>query len=596
MRVTATACNLAYLSSRCCGLGRHLAALSSLLPPLRCMSLRHLSRLQMVPIDPPTFLQPLHAAFMRSGSQLRMLHSLELHGRRLACQLADLGEHEAALQRRQDDELSRNARPAGATVTAAGSAAAAGASVQGELHTSLSVSDLPGGDAQSASTGSQLAEQRDPWISLAGSSALASSELQRSPADGTLDFEIGGGGLRQAVRISQQQDSARTAAVDSWLSSLALQRRLGEHAAVNEQLGRVAVQREQAADRAMRHAAALSRRHSSKVALMQEQQAAAADRRAWRAAEQAQQEAQDRQLQAHIAIRQHSAAVAELEQALSRAALPGTRVLPAAQEPAASDFLNHLLGSREEGVGVEKVQPVAEAADTAVAPSLDDVPATAAAAAAVAPHLLAPAGLPSVKTRSRQQRFQLDQQQQQQQRGPEPPSMQAAGAQGFSAAARNGGGQSMRQPWLPGAAPDPLQPYPTSALLHHQLSLGGEAARQGQGEQEQSADGAVADVAAPLAAVLEASVSHSVLSQYRSTSRACVRYLMLPFVFLLPRSDCPHLLLSAAQGGSLRSLLAVTSEHVLLDFFTFCSPLCNLRCLFLLPPCSFFAPGCSLMS
>jgi hypothetical protein len=392
--------------------------------------------------------------------------------------------------------------------------------------------------------------------------------LKRSSADGTLDFDMGGGGLRQAVRISQQQDSARTAAVDSWLASLALQRRLGEHAAANEQLGRVAVQREQTADRAMRHAAALSRQHSSKVALMQEQQAAAADRRAWRAAEQAQQEAQDRQLQAHIAIRQHSAAVAELEQALGRAALPGTRVLSAAHEPAASDVSNHLLGSREarEGVGLEKVQPVAEAADTAMAPSRDDVPTTAAAAAAVAPHLLAPAGLPSVRTRSRQQRFQLDQQQQQQQRGPEPPSMQAAGAQGFSAAARNGDSQSTRQPWLPGAAPDPLHLYPTSALLHHQLSLGGEAARQGQGEEEQRADGAVADVAAPLAAVLEASVSHSVLSQYRSTSRACVRYLMLPFVFLLPSADCPRLLLSAAQGGSLRSLLAVESELVLLDF------------------------------
>ena len=358
-------------------------------------------------------------------------------------------------------------------------------------------------DAAAAAGAELLAEPREPWISLACGSASAEADT----ADGSQDLQLSSSSLRRAVEISQEQDSTRAAAVDAWLGTLALQRRLAEHAAASEQLGRAAAQRERTAERAALQAAALSRQQSSKAALLQEQQAAVAERRARRASEQAQQEAADRQLQAQAARQQHSAALAELEQALGRAGLGGTH------PPAAA------AGGRETQAG--EAQPAAAPAQGHLAqpagsseaqqqPAAGDPPAPA--------HPALPAGLPTLKTRSRQRFADEQQQQQQQQENAVPPAAQAQGGAGAAGAAGS------RQPLAPGqaglqaAAPLlPGLPYAASAELQHQMALSSLADLEGGG------GGEAEDALAPLPAVLETSITHSVLSQYRAVSRACVR-------------------------------------------------------------------------
>ncbi|KAI7838596.1 hypothetical protein COHA_007604 [Chlorella ohadii] len=239
----------------------------------------------LVPVDPPSFLQPLHAAFMRAGSQLRLLHSLEQQGRRLAQQLADIAEAEV----RQ--------RQAAGTAGTAGTAAAGGVLDAGSgswapWHSVTSFAALPGELASAAGPSAA----HEPWLALGGGAAGAAGSLGSSGDTplGCQDLQLSSGGLQRAVQITGEQDAARVAAVSSWLAAMALQRRLAEHAVVAQQLGRAAAQRDQQAQQAAQRVAALSRRTSAKSQLFAEQQAAVAERRAQRAAQQAQQEAEDR--------------------------------------------------------------------------------------------------------------------------------------------------------------------------------------------------------------------------------------------------------------------------------------------------------------
>lgn len=434
--------------------------------------------LQLVPADLPAFLQPLHAALMRSGAQLRLLHSLGQQGRQLAQQLCDIGEREVRQRQAQGS----------------GSGSQAGLPAPGAWHTVTSFAARPE-DALAAAGGSApaaTADEEGPWLALAGSAAADEASAGVGGALGCQDLQLSSEGLQQAVALSQDCDSARAEAVSGWLGAMALGRRLAEHAAVTEQLGRAASQRERQAEAATRQAATLSRRASAKSQLLAEQQATLAERRVQRAAAQAQQEAADRQVQAQAALRQHSAAVAELEAALARStSLPGQ---PAAAAAAA--------GTAAQDAPVQG-QPAAAPASTTQAPELP--PAKAAG--------------------SRRDSRPDQNEQRQQQRAPagyrapaaaapsRPPLVPPAG--GLRSA---GGSGAFDWPTLqtsrsagPGAA----------ALMAATAAAAAAAAAPAGSEGEAGSE--PADALAPLPAVLEACVTQGVLSQYRATSRACVR-------------------------------------------------------------------------
>lgn len=460
-----------------------------------------------MPVDPPAFLQPLHAAFMKAGSQLRLLHSLEQQGRRLAQQLSDIAELEV-----------RQRQAAGAAGTAAGAAAGAGASNWAPWHSVTSFAALPPELASAAGTSAE----HEPWLALGGGAAGSIGGGSDAPL-GCQDLQLSSSGLQRAVQITGEQDAARAAAVSSWLAAMALQRRLAEHAAVAQQLGRAAAQRDRQAEQAAQRVAALSRRASAKLQLFAEQQAAVAERRAQRAAQQAQQEAEDRQAQVQAALRQHSAAMADLEAALGRTTSGTAAQLAAATAstgPAAANSDDELAeAAPEQEVGQQEVRPQqpqqVQQAQQAQQPKEQQ------------PKEQQRAGLPPLQTRSsRQQRFQeaLSQHAEQENAAPQ----QAA------AAPAAGAGQAQ----LPGQAPLSAR---RTAFVPGAASAGGGSAFDWPGLQAASAGGAAAvaatlsaaaaldegadgrDALVPLSAVIEAAVSQTVLSQYRAVSRACVR-------------------------------------------------------------------------
>ena len=154
--------------------------------------------LQLVPVDPPTFLQPVHAALMRAGCQLRLLHSLEGRGRQLVQQLRAVAEVEA--QRRQ----------AVAADVAAADLAAAEHSVTTFAAALPSAAAACGG----AEVAALLPEERQPWLALAGSPAaawLVGVDSSSEAAAGSLNLQLTSSGLQAAVQISQERDAARAA-------------------------------------------------------------------------------------------------------------------------------------------------------------------------------------------------------------------------------------------------------------------------------------------------------------------------------------------------------------------------------------------------
>ncbi|PSC71851.1 phosphatase 2C 22 [Micractinium conductrix] len=245
----------------------------------------------LVPIEPPAFLRPLHAAFMRAGTQLRLLHSLEPQGQRLAQQLGAIAEAEVLQRRRQ--QLATSSGGGGGTEVGA---------FAGAAHTLTSFAAPPAVEA-AAEAALQAADggPREPWLALAGAPAAPLPPSAGGAVDGTQDLHVSAGSLQQAAVVSQEQDGARSAAVDGWLGQMALQRRLAEHAAAADHLGRAAAQRERQAQRAAAQAAALSRQQSSKAALFEEQRGAVREARARRAMQREQVEASDRQAQLQAA-------------------------------------------------------------------------------------------------------------------------------------------------------------------------------------------------------------------------------------------------------------------------------------------------------
>jgi hypothetical protein len=433
--------------------------------------------MQLVPADPPAFLRPLHAAFMRAGSQLRLLHSLEGHGRQLALQLGEVAEREAAARWHRlgnSGGCGTEAGPAGGVAGLAGRGAA------------LLPGLIDGLNGQAGMAADDDEEASERWLGLGGGWGDACGTAGAS--DGSMDLQLSAAGLQEAVRISQEQDAARTAAVDAWLGGLTLQRRLAQQAAAEELLGRAVAQQQEATQRAERKAAALSRQQSGKAALLREQAAAVAERQLRRAAERAQEEAADRQLQARAALRQHSEAVAELEQALGHTGLSSSQLQPAAQ-PDHPLSASGTVRDQQQAAGPAQDQQDAQPAGLPSQPSA--------------------ASLPPLKTR-----FQDERQQQQQQENTAP---QGGGASGSA------GAEAPRQPLQPGwigLAPTQQQlPYAASAVLQHQLSVA-----SGTAGVEDEGDEASVEALAPLSAVLETSLTHSVLSQYRAVSRACVRW------------------------------------------------------------------------
>lgn len=466
---------------------------------------------QLVPVDPPTFLQPLHAAFMRAGSQLRLLHSLEQQGRRLAQQLSDIG----------DDEV--RWRQAAGTAGAAGAAAgaAAGSDSWPQSHSVTSFAALP--PELEGALGPSAAHE--PWLALGGAAAAGGLDGGSDAPLGCQDLQLSSGGLQRAVHITGEQDAARAAAVSSWLAAMALQRRLAEHAVVAQQLGRAAAQRDRQAEQAAQRAAALSRRASSKSQLLAEQQAAVAERRAQRAAQQAQQEAEDRQAQVQAALRQHSAAMADLEAALGRTASGAAQLAAGgAAAPTAAPTVPAAGGSEEPSAGAQQAQqqqqqPQAQHAqqeEQAQHAQQEDQAHGKEQKRVVLPPLNARS--------SRQQRFQdalsqhapqLQHAEQenaapQQAGGPAAPHSQAQPPARHTASAPTAGAASRSAFDWPG-----LQAASSAGAAAVAATLSAAAAAD---EADDSRD-----ALAPLSAVFEAAVSQSVLSQYRAVSRACVR-------------------------------------------------------------------------
>ncbi|KAL4440501.1 hypothetical protein ABPG75_003502 [Micractinium tetrahymenae] len=450
----------------------------------------------LVPVDPPAFMQPLHAAFMRSGSQLRLLHSLEPQGRQLALQLASIAEQEMAARWRQQHQqqhlgpvLAGAAQPYSTTSFAALPAA-------------------PGTAVEGSEEQTQEAE-RECWLSLAGGAAVTAAA---EAIDGSQDLQLSSGLLPPAVRISEEQDAARAAAVDGWLAQMALQRRLAEHALAAEQQGRAAAQRERQVERAAQQAAALSRQQSSKAALFEEQQAAMREQRARLAVQQEQAAAADRQEQLAAAQREHAAAVAELERALGRAGLnPGQQAAqglsPAAGAPSAA--------------AAAAAQPPEQTAAAAALQQQDQ------GAGAAPPRPRLQPGLPPLKLN----RVRLQEQQQENTRA-QPAGAAAPTARGLLLpSARQPGPLGLPAPAAPPASSRRLFTMPPLLQTARGISAwqaeAAAAAAVGQGDHEglehDGEEEEAADVLAPLSAVLECCVTQSVLSQYRAISRACVR-------------------------------------------------------------------------
>lgn len=90
--------------------------------------------LQAVPCDPPAFLQPIHAAFMRGGAQLRLLDTLGPSGKDLVAQLASIAEGEArSLQQAAAPALTAAAAAQPAAGPGLGMGAGSGVAAAGAL-------------------------------------------------------------------------------------------------------------------------------------------------------------------------------------------------------------------------------------------------------------------------------------------------------------------------------------------------------------------------------------------------------------------------------------------------------------------------------
>ncbi len=146
--------------------------------------------LQAVPCDPPAFLQPLHAAFLRAGAQLRLLDSLPQHpGRELVSQLGSIAEQEAHCL------AAVAAAGAGDAAAAAAAAGEAGAVAAGQapcgaasgLPCSSALPGPPGPGQQAVAAAGE--QQEGSWLSLSGASSadeqagvsllLTTSQLQQ---------------------------------------------------------------------------------------------------------------------------------------------------------------------------------------------------------------------------------------------------------------------------------------------------------------------------------------------------------------------------------------------------------------------------------
>ena len=489
--------------------------------------------MQLVPIEPPAFLRPLHAAFMRAGTQLRLLHSLEPQGQRLAQQLGAIAEAEV-LQRR-GQQLATSSGGGGGTEVGA---------FAGAAHTLTSFAAPPAVEA-AAEAALQAADggPREPWLALAGAPAAPLPPSAGGAVDGTQDLHVSAGSLQQAAVVSQEQDGARSAAVDGWLGQMALQRRLAEHAAAADHLGRAAAQRERQAQRAAAQAAALSRQQSSKAALFEEQRGAVREARARRAMQREQVEASDRQAQLQAAQREHAAAVAELERALGRSSLtsgPAEAAAPAAAEtPAQAEAAAPTEAALSEAAEAASAAglPAAASAEAAAAEAGPGSLGQAAVeqraplqaherpAAGFVPYTRRPRGLPPLKLSS----LQVPGQQEQEAARPALPVATARGSQATA-----------RRAILPGPLGLPMAlrmqavSQPPGVELGSSLQPAAGAAAAAAGAQylpplapplhEEESE----SVPAPLPAVLECCVAQSVLSQYRAVSRACVRWVEGP--------------------------------------------------------------------
>lgn len=463
---------------------------------------------------------------MRAGSQLRLLHSLEPQGRQLAQQLTGVAEQEMTARWRQQHQQ-QAATPSGAAQTHTG--------------TSFPAMPVPATAAQGGEEPPEEA-QRGCWLSLAG--GVAATAVAEA-AEGSHDLQLVSSSLPQAVRISEEQDAARAAAVDGWLARMALQRRLAEHVLAAEQDSRAAAQRDRQVQLAAQQAEALSRQQSSKAALLRGQRAALREQRARVAAQHEQQATADRQDQLLTARREHAAAVAELERALGKSGLQASE--PASQgrasaSPAAGDSPAATTAAAP-AAPAPAVAAAAAAQPPAVKQAAGAAPASQIAAhdvqqvamtagqqqgegpCAEAPQRVPPASLPPLKL----SRVQLLEHCQGNAR-PQPADF------GYPPACGAG------QPLLPGPLGPPApaaQPGSSRRLLMMPPPLktargigawqaeAAAAATQGAPEhgasvqEEEEEEEAV--VLAPLSAVLECCVTQSVLSQYRAVSRACVR-------------------------------------------------------------------------
>ena len=489
----------------------------------------------LVPVDPPSFLQPVHAAFMRAGSQLRLLASLPEHGRRLAQEVAGVSEWEQAV-RAGGDVLGGGAYGGGvAADTPPPTSAAATLLLEG--------SGAPVGAPAAVPAPSPGEPAAGGWLEPAGAPGSGIGEVP---------LNLGAAALQAAVRVSQQAEAARTRAVDAWLDQLALHRRLAEHAALDQQAERAAALREAQAERAARQAAAQSRQQSLRAALLQEQRAAAEEHRERAAAQRVAQQAGERRQVARAALEEHGAAVAELSAAVAvvglgaqvaseAAAAAGVKTTAAGgQLPAPAAAVQAREGGpaaavaahghgREEEQGAPAAGPSPSAAAAAAA-----APAGAAASAGgpSGPDAVSafPPGLPAIHTsrgaagtsgsagRPALRQLRLD-------AALKPPP--AAKATATDAAALPAGIQwaSLPQPSAPApeggpGAPAAADDHPASTawLAHRRQPQDHQTAEQAE------AGGGGAEHAAPLPAVVETVVTQGVLSQYRAVSRACVRW------------------------------------------------------------------------
>lgn len=165
----------------CCALGSlcrtHLPHPHPLCPP------------QAAPCDPPSFLRPLHAAFLRAGAQLRLLASLPQHGKDLAAQLASIAEQEAPRL------LLLPPSPGAARAAGAGAGGGAGLpplALPGGQHSTQAMHLSLGVLGGSSSTAGEERDEEGSWLGAGGAAAaglqpgagllLTSTQLQQVSA------------------------------------------------------------------------------------------------------------------------------------------------------------------------------------------------------------------------------------------------------------------------------------------------------------------------------------------------------------------------------------------------------------------------------